>query len=124
MESTTFTYNYSASLNKEVEKIKKKYVPQEESKFDELKRLDNAVQSAGVTASLVVGILACLIFGLAMCMVMKVIGGGIVLGVCIGIIGVAEMIAAYPIYRYLSKTAKAELTPRILLLADKLSKSN
>lgn len=124
MESTTFTYNYSSSLNKEVEAIRKKYIPQEESQFDELKRLDNAVQSAGITASLVVGILACLIFGVAMCMAMDVIGGGIVLGVIIGIIGVAGMIAAYPIYRYLSKTTKAELTPRILLLADELSKSN
>lgn len=124
MESTTFTYNYSASVNKEVEAIRKKYMPQEESKFDELKRLDNTVQSAGVIASLIVGILACLIFGVAMCMVMDVIGGGIILGVFIGIIGAAGMTAAYPLYRYLSKTAKAELTPRILLLAEELSKTN
>lgn len=122
--STTFTYSYSASLNKEVEEIRKKYMPQEESKLDELKRLDMSVQSAGVMVSLIVGILSCLIFGIAMCMAMDVIGGSIVLGFLIGIIGAAGMIAAYPVYRYLSKTAKAELTPRILLLADELSKTN
>lgn len=122
--SMTFTYNYSASLNKEVEQIRKKYMPQEESAFEELKRLDRTVQNAGTTASLVVGIIDCLIFGVAMCMALKVIGGGIILGVLIGIIGTAGMIAAYPLYRYLSKVAKAELTPRILLLADELSEKN
>lgn len=122
--SITFTYNYSASLNKEVEQIRKKYMPQEESAFEELKRLDRTVQNAGTTASLVVGIIGCLIFGVAMCMGLKVIGGGIILGVLIGIIGTAGMIAAYPLYRYLSKVAKAELTPRILLLADELSEKN
>ena len=43
--------------------------------------------------------------------------------VLIGIIGAAGMLSAFPVYRYLAKTAKAELTPRILLLADELSKS-
>lgn len=70
-------------------------MPQEESAFEKLKRLDRTVQNAGTTASLVVGI-----------------------------IGTAGMIAAYPLYRYLSKVAKSELTPRILLLADELSEKN
>lgn len=121
--SMTFTYNYSASINKEVEQIRKKYLPQEESKLDELKRLDYTVQTAGTTASLIVGIISCLVFGTAMCMALQVIGGGMILGILIGIIGTAGMIAAYPLYRYLSNVAKAELTPRILLLADELSEN-
>lgn len=122
--SMTFTYNYSASINKEVAEIRKKYMPQEESKLEELKRLDNEVQTAGTTPSIIVGILSSLIFGVAMCMALKVIGGGIILGILIGIIGTAGMLAAFPVYRYYSKTAKAELAPRILLLADELSKEN
>ena len=104
----TFTYNYSASINKEVAEIRKKYMLREENKLEELKRLDNEVQTAGTTPSLIVGILSSLIFGVAMCMALKVIGGGIILGVLIGIIGTAGMIAAFPVYRYYSKTAKAE----------------
>lgn len=118
--SMTFTYKYSASVNKEVAEIRKKYIPQEESALEELKRLDRQVQTAGLTASLVVGLLGGLLFGIAMCMSMEVIGGGMVFSILIGIIGMAGMLAAYPVYRYLSKTAKAELTPRILLLIDEL----
>lgn len=118
--SMTFTYKYSASVNKEVAEIRKKYIPQEESALEELKRLDHQVQTAGLTASLVVGLLGGLLFGIAMCMSTEVIGGGMVFGILIGIIGMAGMLAAYPVYRYLSTTAKAELTPRILLLIDEL----
>lgn len=120
--STTFTYSYSASVNKEVAAIRKKYMPQEESLLDELKRLDHQVQTAGVTPSLVVGLTGALMLGISMCMTMKVIGGGMILGTIIGIIGIAAIILAYPVYRYLSKVTKSELAPRILLLADEISK--
>lgn len=39
-QENTFTYKYSAKENKEVQEIRKKYLPQSESKLDELKRLD------------------------------------------------------------------------------------
>jgi len=44
----TFIYSYSAKENKEVQEIRKKYLPQEESKLDELRRLDSAVQTSGM----------------------------------------------------------------------------
>lgn len=40
MNQETFTYSYSAKRNSEVLEIRKKYLPQEESKLEELKRLD------------------------------------------------------------------------------------
>lgn len=48
MENKPFTYNYSAARNKEVENIRRKYLPEEESKLETLKRLDYKVQSAGM----------------------------------------------------------------------------
>lgn len=51
MNQNTFIYQYSASKNAEVEKIRKKYLPQE-GKFGELERLDNAVQNAGIMETL------------------------------------------------------------------------
>ena len=50
----TFHYTYSAKENQEVLRIRKKYLPHEESKIEELKRLDNLVQSAGITESLMI----------------------------------------------------------------------
>ena len=40
MENKSFTYNYSAVKNKEVESIRRKYMPHKESKLETLKRLD------------------------------------------------------------------------------------
>ena len=44
MENTTFNYTYSAERNKEVESIRNKYMPREESKLERLKKLDLRVQ--------------------------------------------------------------------------------
>ncbi|MBP3701190.1 MAG: hypothetical protein J6I64_04830 [Lachnospiraceae bacterium] len=119
--STAFTYNYSAPVNKEVLEIRKKYLPQEETKLDELRRLDALVQSSGVMESLCVGIVGCLVFGLGMCMGMQVIGGGMILGVLLGIAGMAVMMTAYPMYcRHRAKTKEA-YAPRILELAEELA---
>ena len=43
MENKSFTYNYSAVKNKEVESIRRKYMPHKESKLETLKRLDYPV---------------------------------------------------------------------------------
>ena len=55
MENSTFTYQYSAERNKEVESIRKKYIPKEENKLEQLKRLDARVQNAGVVQFVAVG---------------------------------------------------------------------
>lgn len=117
----TFTYIYSASQNREVQEIRKKYLP-EENKMEELKRLDRAVQSSGVMSALIVGLIGFLLFGLAVCMIAKVISGGLVFGILLVIPSVLGMLTAYPIYRTVSDKTRARLVPRILELADELSK--
>ena len=39
-KDTAFVYTYSAQSNKEIEKIRSKYLPKEESKLEKLIRLD------------------------------------------------------------------------------------
>lgn len=51
-QDNTFSYKYSAVENKEIQEIRKKYLPQSESKLEELKRLDMQVQNAGMAESL------------------------------------------------------------------------
>ena len=63
MENNTFSYNYSATRNKEVESIRRKYMPHEESKLERLKKLDLRVQMAGTIESLGFGIVGALVFG-------------------------------------------------------------
>lgn len=57
MEKTlTFIYSYSAKENNEIQEIRKKYLPKEESKLEEIKRLDAKVQNSDMIESLCVGI--------------------------------------------------------------------
>lgn len=123
MNQETFIYSYSAKENREIQEIRSKYLPREESKLDELKRLDSTVQSSGIIESLCLGIGGALIFGLGLCLAMQVIGEGVIaiaLGVLLGLIGTAGMIVAYPIYRKIFNRTKAKLAPRILELSAEL----
>ena len=126
-QDTTFIYRYSAKENMEVQEIRKKYLPREESKFEELKRLDYTVQNSGMMESLCAGIGGALVFGLGMCLAMQVIGSGVILialGVLLGIIGMGGMLAAYPVYRKVFDKTKQKLAPRILELTAELSKTS
>ena len=117
----TFHYTYSAPENQEVLNIRKKYMPQEECKLEELKRLDNLVQSSGVMEALIAGIGGALVFFLRMCLSMKVIGNAMWLGILLGLVGAVGMLAAYPVYRRFFEKAKAQHIPRILQLTEELS---
>lgn len=120
----SFQYTYSAPENQEVLKIRKKYLPREETKMEELMRLDHLVQNSGVMESLCTGIGGALVFGLGMCFAMKVIGNAMWLGMLLGLIGAVGMLAAYPVYRKVFEKTKSEYTPRILELTAELTGNN
>ena len=120
----TFSYQYSAKDHAEIQAIRKKYLPRSESKLEELKRLDQTVQSSGVAESLCAGIGGAIILGFGLCLAMQVIGSGLftmVLGAFVGGIGITGMLVAYPIYRKVFDTTKEKYAPRILELAADLS---
>lgn len=123
-QNATFVYNYSAKENKEIEDIRRKYLPMEESKLEELKRLDETVRISGMAESLCAGIGGALIFGIGMCLAMQIIGNGnflIFLGIILGIIGMGGIIAAYPVYRRVSNKTRQQYAPKILELAAELA---
>jgi len=123
-QQKVFSYTYSAANHQEVLQIRQKYLPQTESKLEELKRLDGLVQSSGVTESLCAGIGGCMIFGLGLCLAMEVIGNMVWLGILLGLAGMAGMLAAFPVYRKVFNKAKMRYSPRILELAAELSGQN
>lgn len=117
----TFSYTYNAKETQEVLNIRKKYMLQQDSKLEELKRLDAMVQNSGVRESLITGIGGALVFGVGFCLTMKVIGNAVWLGVILGQIGAVGIIFAYPVYRKYFAKAKARYAPRILRLTEELS---
>ena len=123
MENNTFSYNYSAARNKEVESIRRKYMPRAESKLERLKKYDRRVQMAGTIESLCFGVAGALVFGLGMCFFLDVFVGAAWLSALFMIIGSLIMIPAYPIYKRIASKTKAELTPEILRLSEEIIKS-
>ena len=116
-----FEYTYSAPRNAEIEKIRKKYAPQTsaESKLEQIKKLDSSVESKGIACALAIGIPGSLVLGVGMCCTM-VWTDLFVLGIIIGIIGIAMCGAAYPIYKSTINKKRAEIAPQILKLTNEL----
>ena len=123
MENNTFNYNYSAPQNREVEHIRRKYMPHEENKLETLKKLDLRVQTAGLIEGLCVGTIGALVFGIGMCFFLEVFAGAAWLSAIFMIIGTLIMIPAYPIYKRIARKTKAKLTPEILRLSDEIMRS-
>ena len=123
MENNSFSYNYSATRNKEVESIRRKYMPHEESKLERLKKLDLRVQMAGTIESLCFGIGGALVFGIGMCFFLDVFAGAAWLTALLMVLGAVIMIPAYPIYRRIARKTKTALTPEILRLSEEIIKS-
>lgn len=122
MENNVFNYRYSATQNKEVERIRERYLPKEESKLDALRRLDRRVQGAGTLTGLIVGIVGCLLFGIGMCYGLDVFAGADIWTLLFCILGAAVMLPAYPLYRLIAKKTRDDLTPEILRLSEEIMK--
>lgn len=123
MENKSFSYQYSAERNREVESIRKKYLPHEPSKLERLKRLDMHVQRAGWVQGLSIGVIGALVFGVGVCFFLDVLAGEAWLSALLMIIGAMLMIPAYPIYKYVARKEKERLTPEILRLSEEIIKS-
>lgn len=113
-----FEYTYSAKQQSELENIRKKYLPQEESKMDRLRRLDESVTRPGTMISIIVGIVGTLIMGLGMCLCLE--WSKFVPGVIIGVVGMAILAAAYPIYSKITQKQREKIAPEILRLTDEI----
>ena len=127
MDNHSFEYTYSAEQQKEVEAIRKKYLPKEEDKMEQLRKLHAIPTQKAQAASLAVGILGALIMGTGMSLAMTEIGaalGGLamILGIAVGLVGMALAALAYPLYNRVLKKQREKIAPEILRLSDELLK--
>ena len=120
--NTTFNYTYSAKEQEEIKRIREKYASptKEETSMEQLRRMDESATKGATIVSLVVGIISALILGVGMCCTMVWGGKLFIPGIIIGIIGIAGVSAAYPIYTRMVKKKRAELAPEIMRLTDEL----
>jgi uncharacterized membrane protein YuzA (DUF378 family) len=129
-EKETFQYTYSAKEQKEIQNIRKKYAAPEENKMERLRKLDASVTQKATTVALIPGIIGALLLGFGMSLAMSDLSaklgfsqnGAMIIGIIIGIIGIALVCCAYPLYNHVIKKERAKIAPEILRLTEELMK--
>lgn len=127
MENNSFEYTYCAKRQQEIEAIRKKYLPKEEDKMEQLRRLHSIPTQKAQAASIAVGVLGALILGTGMSLCMTELGAALghlamVIGILAGLIGLIMVALAYPLFNYVLKKERKRIAPEILRLSDELLK--
>lgn len=110
------------------ESIANEYSKKEEREVVALKKLDRKAKLPANIFAYTWGIIFALVLGIGMCLAMKVIGNGtqttFMVGIIIGLVGIAGVAVNYPIYKYLLKKGKEKYAADIISLANKISGQN
>ena len=122
-----FSFTYSAQQQKEIEEIRKKYLPREENKMEQLRKLHAIPTQKAQATSIAVGVIGALIMGTGMSLAMTEIGAALgvfamIIGIVVGIVGMVLVAVAYPIYNRVLKKQREKIAPEILRLSDDLLK--
>ena len=107
------------------EQLANEYAPKDTSKVVALRKLDARAKLPATVFTYTFGIIAALVTGVGMCLSMNVIGAGtttmFVLGVIVGIVGLAGMGINYPIYKKMLAKGKQKYAYEIIELAKEIS---
>ncbi len=105
------------------EQLANEYAPKDTSKVRALRRLDARAKLPATVFTYTFGIVAALVTGVGMCLSMGVIGTGtgmFILGIILGILGLAAMGINYPVYRWLLQKGKQKYAFEIMELAKQV----
>ena len=109
------------------EQLANEYAPKDTSKVVALRKLDAKAKLPATVFTYTLGVIASLILGVGMCLSMKVIVSGttamFVLGIILGVIGIAGVSVNYPIYKKLLAKGKHKYAFEIMELAKEISES-
>ena len=113
--------SYDADTQKQMEAIRAKYVKSDaaetqESALTQMRRLDARVESKVQIISLAVGIVAALLLGTGMSAML--VWSQPFVGIAVGILGLAGVIAAFPIYQRVLKKEREKIAPEIVRLSE------
>ncbi len=126
-DNETFKMTYSAEQQDEIRSIRQKYIPKEETKMEQLRALDAEVNRKATQLSIIVGVIGTVIMGAGMSLFMSDFGSilgqlAMPVGITLGVIGIAVLACAYPLYNYKLKKEREKAAPEIIRLTDELMK--
>lgn len=119
-QKETFNYSYSSVQREEIEKIRNKYIQNQEDDLSELRRLDNHITNTATFASIFVGIVGVLVFGTGLSLVLSF--SQYVSGIIVGFLGLLIMGAGLLVNKIILKKLREKYGNRIIELSDKLLK--
>lgn len=119
-QKETFNYSYSSIRREEVEKIRNKYIQNQEDELTELRRLDNYITNTATFASIFVGIVGVLVFGTGLSLVLSF--SKYISGIIVGFLGLLIMGSGLLINKIILKKLREKYGSRIIELSDKLLK--
>lgn len=125
MENNAFEYTYSAQRQQEVEEIRKAYLPKQEDKMDQLRKLHALPTQKAQAASIALGVTGALILGTGMSLCMTDLGAALgslamAVGIPVGIAGIVLVALAYPVFKRRLKKERERIAPEVLRLTEEL----
>lgn len=125
-KEASFSYTYSPQQQQEIENIRKKYLPKEENKMEQLRRLHNSASKKAQSRAITLGVIGVLIMGTGMSLAMTELGDlleyGMAVGVGVGLVGMILVALAYPLYNRVLRKERERIAPQILQLTEELLK--
>lgn len=109
-----------------VERIRTQYMDRQPSELDELKALDAKVKRPANVFAYIFGSVSAVVMGSGMSLVMTDIGATLsipqpmMLGIGVGIMGLAMALITYPIYKGILNSRKKKYAARILEISERL----
>ena len=127
-KETSFSYTYSAAQQQEIENIRKKYIPKEEDKMERLRRLHHGASRKAQLWAITLGVIGALVMGIGMSLAMSDFGeilgayrdSALLIGIPVGLLGMALIALAYPVYNRVLRKERARIAPEILHLTEEL----
>lgn len=122
-----FKMTYSAEQQEEIRQIRKKYIPQQQDKMQQLRALDAKAGGKASTISIIIGVIGAIIMGAGMSLIMSDFGAPLgaaafPVGIGVGVVGMGIVLLAYPLYQRTLKKEHEKIAPEILKLTDELMK--
>lgn len=103
------------------ERLREEYTPKKKSAISEAIKLDKKVKLPVHIFAYSYGILGSLILGVGMCLAMEVLASGtffMILGIIIGLVGIAMISTNYPIYKVYLRNRKEKYASQIILILN------
>ena len=119
-----FTYTYSAREYGEVEAIRKRYLRKSDDKLEQMRKIDAAITSKACIVAMTLGVVGTLVLGGGMSCSMVWPDTLMLLGIIIGIVGIAILLAAYPVYVRMLEKGRERAAEEILRLADEITRES